>query len=568
MSVGDLGAPLSAPQRLSARLMRLTGTPALWIAAFALAATVALSLPLRLPLGPNAWDTAVYLDAIQRIRVGQVPSLDFFAPVGPLGYYGAALLDALFPRAQPMLLANWALLPVLLPVAALLFSHVAVRSRSFAFALLLPFLLFASLPINLHGLYPMPGFDGYGNYNRHVALLLYLLVATLLFARGRRLTIGLVAALVLTLFLVKVTGAVTGTMLVGYAVLAGRLRLRDGVAAAGLVLAALGVLDLATGLVRAYLADILALLALNTGALLPRFLTVASVKFNVVGPCLLLLGALALAAWRQGIAPSVKGLRTLADMPLGWLGAALVALTFFETQNTGSLEYIGLWPILLLVLIDWRDRQDALRPFILVLTLATALPSLVVFVERGARAMLGAAGHVALDVPGLGPLGRISLKPDMATRATGMLEHYATQQASYRELARRDLPPSYILYSEIDYQATWLLEVRQGLDAIRAWEAANGRRLNGFLTLDFVDPFNRLLDRMPPRHVPIGMDPGRSTPALTGEELEALRGTNAILAPKCPPTAARDAIAQHFAEALKGRRLVALAPCWDMYLKD
>ena len=568
MSVGNLGAPLAASQRFSARLTHLAGTPAFWIAAFVLAAAAALSLPLRLPLGPNAWDTAVYLDAVQRIRMGQVPSLDFFAPVGPLGYYGAALLDALFPRAQPMLLANWALLPVLLPMLTLLCAPIAARSRLMALGLLLPFLLFASLPINLHGLYPMPGFDGYGHYNRHVALLLYLLIATLLFVQDRRLTTRMVAVLMLTLFLVKITGAVTGALMVGYAVLAGRLRLRDAVAAAVLVLGTLGALDLATGLVRAYVADILALLALNTGALLPRFLTVASVKFNVVGPCLLLLGALALAAWRQGIALSLDGLRMLLASNLGWLAAALVALTFFETQNTGSLEYIGLWPILLLILLDWRQRQDALKPAVLVLALAVSLPSAVIFVERSVRAMLGAVGHVALDAPELGPLGRVSLKLDMAARAAGMLEHYATQQASYRELARRDLPPSYILYSEIDYQATWLFEVRQGVNAIGAWEAANGRTLNGFLTLDFVDPFNHLLDRMPPRHVPIGMDPGRSTPALEQNTLAELARTDALLAPKCPLTTARDAISSHFEEALRGRKRVALSSCWDMYLRN
>jgi hypothetical protein len=566
MSIGNLGAP-SATATLGDRLVRLAGSPGLWVAAFALAAVAALSLKLRLPLGPNAWDTAVYLDAVQRIRMGQVPSLDFFAPVGPLGYYGAALLDRLFPQAQPMLLVNWALLPVLLPLAAILAASVSVRSRPLALALILPLLLFAALPINLHSLYPMPGFDGYGNYNRHVALLLYALIATLLFVPRGRLATGLVAALMLTLFLVKITGAVTGALLVGYAILAGRLRLRDAVLAAGLVLAALGLLDLVTGIVRAYLADILALLALNTGALLPRFLTVASVKFNVVGPCLLLMGALALATWRNGLSLSLDGLRRLAASNLGWLAAAFLALTFFETQNTGSLEYIGLWPILLLILLEWRNRSDRLRPVVLVLALAVALPSAVIVVERSARAMLGAAGHVALDVPELGPLGRVSLKPETAQRAAIMLDHYAKHPEPYRDLAARGLGPSAILYSEIDYQATWLLEVRQGIVALRTWEAANGRRLNGILTLDFVDPFNRLLDREPPRHVPIGMDPGRSTPALEPRTLAKLARTDAILAPKCPVTAARDAIRAHFAEALRGRRLVALSPCWDLYLK-
>jgi len=546
---------------------RLLAVPAFWLAIFVVAVVAGLVLPLRLPLGPNAWDTAVYLDAIHRIAVGQVPNRDFFTPVGPLGYYLAALLEALASRAQPMLLVNWALLPVMLPLLALLISHVEGYSRRQALALLLPFLLFALLPINLHSLYPSPGFDGYGHYNRHVALLLYLLIATLLFVSNRRLVTGLVAALLLTLFLVKVTGAIAGAMLVGYAVLVGRLRLREALIAAAAVLALLAGLDLATGIVRAYLADIATLVALNTGSMLSRFLTVASVKVNVIGPSVLLLGALTLAAWRERPALSLSGLRSLGDTPLGWLAATLVALAFFETQNTGSLEFIGLWPVLLLVLMEWWARANPLRPVVLVLALAVALPSLVIYLERSARAVLGAPFYVGLDVPGLGPLGRVSVKRETAARAVGMLEHYATQQESYRDLVARDLQSSAILHSEIDYQATWLLEIQQAVSAIRAWESANSRRLNGVFTLDFVDPINRLLDREPPRHVSIGLDPGRNNPANNPDTLAALAATDAILAPKCPLTPARSAISAHFATAMQGRTLVALAPCWDMYLR-
>lgn len=547
-------------------LLRLLGSPAFWLVGFLLAVLAGLSLPWRLPLGPNAWDTAVYLDAIQRIHVGQTPSMDFFAPVGPLGYALAAALDAVFPRAQPMLLVNWALLPVMLPLLGLLIIQVQRQSRPRALALLLPFLLFASLPINLHSLYPAPGFDGYGHYNRHIALLLYLLIASLLFGRGAMLT-GLVAALMLTLFLVKITGALAGTMLVGYAVLAGRMRLRDAAIAAGAVVAALLALDLATGLVRAYVGDILTLVALNSGTLLPRILTVASVKFNVIGPALLLLGVLVLAVWRERQPVTLVWLRALADSPLGWLAVTFVALLFFETQNTGSLEFIGLWPVLLLILLEWWGRQNRLRPLVLVLALAATLPSLVIYVERAARAVLGAPSHVGLDLPGLGPLGRVSVKPETAERATAMLAHYAAHQDAYRDLVTRGLDPSAILYSEIDYQATWLLEVQQGVSAIRDWEVASGRRLNGVFALDFVDPFNRLLGREPPRHVPIGIDPGRSNPGLTDQAREALAATDAILLPKCPLTPARGMIAAHFAEALHGRKRVALAPCWEMYLR-
>lgn len=553
---------------LLAGILRLLGMPAFWLIAFVALVFAGLLLRLRLPLGPNYWDTAVYLDAIQRIRIGQIPSVDFFAPVGPLGYYLAAGLEEVFPQAQPMLLVNWAVLPVALPLLALLIAHVGRRSRAQALLLLLPFLLFASLPVNLHGLYPMPGFDGYGHYNRHVSLLLYLLIAALLFVESRRLLIGLVAALMLTLFLVKITGAVTGTILVGYAMLAGRMRFRDLAVAAGLVVAALALLELGTGIVNAYLADVLTLLGLNTGALLPRFLTVASVKFNVVGPGLLLLAVLAFAAWRERAPFSLEGLRALLTSPLGWFAVALVALTFFETQNTGSLEFIGLWPVVLLVLSGCWGRRDRLSQVVLVLALAVSLPTALIFTQRAARAMVGGLSYTGLSLPDLGPLGRVSLKPDIAERAAGMLDHYAARQETYRDLVRRNLLPSYILYSETDYQATWLLELQQGVSALRDWESRNKRRLGSLFTLDFVDPFNYLLDRNPTPNTPIGIDPGRSTPGIDRTTLEGLAEADAILQPKCPPTTARAAIAGHFAEALKGRQLVALAPCWDMYLKD
>ncbi len=566
MAMSDIGR--HSPTRSGRRIAGLLLSPGAWIAAFAALAVLALLLPLRLPLGPNAWDTVVYLDAAWRITLGQVPSIDFFAPVGPLGFYLTAGLRDLFPHAQPMLLVNWALLPIMLPVLALLAGHVARRSRGQALALVLPFLLFAALPINLHSLYPSPGFDGYGFYNRHGALLLYLLIATLLFARHRGLQTGLVAVLMLTLFLTKVTGAVSGTLLVGYAMLSGRMRLRDGVAAAAAVLAALGLLEAATGLTSAYLADILTLLGLNTDTLLPRFLTVASVKFNVIGPALALMGLLAHAAWRDGLPRRLAGWRALADAPLGWMAAGFAALAFFETQNTGSLEFIGLWPILLPLLLGaWQQQDSRLRPAILVLVLATALPSAVICLERGMRAVMSAPGYAALDLPDLGPLGRVSVKPEIAARAAAMLEHYAAFPEGYRDLARRDLLPSYIFYSEIDYQASWLLEIQQGIAALRAWETANKRQLNEVFTLDFVDPMNLLLERSPPAAVPVGVDPGRSMPDLEPDTLSRLRQVDAILAPKCPVTGPREAIRQHFAGALAGRDRIALAPCWDMYLR-
>ncbi|WID94683.1 hypothetical protein QO058_17830 [Bosea vestrisii] len=560
--------PVAARAAKALVAARPWASPVIWLAAFLAFVLAGLLLPLRLPLGSYYWDTAVYFDAAQRIREGQVPNIDFFAPVGPLGYYLVAGLDRLFPNAHPLLTANWGLLPIALPLLAIIVFHVARSSRRLALALLLPFLLFASLPINLHEVYPLPGFDGYGHYNRHVALLLYILVAVLTFARDRRLTTWLVAALMLTLFLVKITGAVAGAMLVGYAALTGRMRLRDACLAAAAVIGALAVIDVASGgLTRAYVDDILTLLKLNTDALLPRFLTVASFKFEVIGPTLVLIGLLAYGAWRTRPTGMAARLRALAVSPVGWLAIALLALTFFETQNTGSLEFIGLWPILLVLLLDWRRRDDNLRTFVLLLLCVIAAPSALVFIERAARATLGAPTYLPLAVDDVGKLGRVSVKQEIAERAPVMLQHYANHQSAYADLAATGQQPSLTLYSEIDHHAIWLLEIEQGILAIKAWEQAGKRELNGVFTLDFVDVLNYLLDRRPPRHVPIGIDPTRSNPKLEAQMIESLRQTDAILAPKCPLTSIRAAIFKHFAGALEGRSKVALAPCWDLYLK-
>jgi hypothetical protein len=543
-------------------------SPAIWLAVFCVFVLAGLLLPLRLPLGSYYWDTAVYFDAAQRIGQGQVPNIDFFTPVGPLGYYLVAGLDWLFPAAHPLLTANWGLLPIALPLLAILVFHVGRSSRGLALALLLPFLLFASLPINLHEVYTLPGFDGYGHYNRHVALLLYVLIAVLMFARDRRLTIWLVAALMLTLFLVKVTGAVAGAILVGYAVLTGRMRLRDACLAAVATIGVLAAIDLVTGgLTRAYVDDILTLLKLNTDALLPRFLTVASFKFEVIAPAFVLIGLLAYASRRPRPASALSWLREFAVSPAGWLAISLMALTFFETQNTGSLEFIGLWPILLVLLLDWSRRNNRLRPAVLLLICVIAAPSAVNFIERSARASFGAPTYLPLDVDDVGKLGRVSVKDEIAERAPIMLQHYAKHQPAYADLAATGQQPSLMLYSEIDHHATWLLEIEQGILAIKAWEHANARKLNGVFTLDFVDIMNRLLNRRPPRHVPIGIDPTRSNPKLEAQMIESLRQTDAILAPKCPLTSIRAAIFKHFVKALEGRSKVAVAPCWDMYLK-
>jgi hypothetical protein len=541
-------------------------SPWLWIGLFVLVVLVALGLAFRLPLGANYWDTAIYLDAAQRIRVGQVPSVDFAAPVGALGYYLAAGGFWLFPRAPAMLVVQWCILLVTLPLLALLAGHVARASRLNALALTLPFLLFSLFPMNLHDFYPLPGFDGYGYYNRHVSLLLYLLVATLLFVESRVLVTGLMAALMLALFMTKVTGAVAGSLIIGYALLARRVALRDVCLAAAIVLAVLGLIEAASGMISGYLGTILFLLKMNNDTLLRRILTVASVKFNVVGPSLLLAGVLLVAAFR-GTGGAGGKLPGLVRSPAGMFVAVLAALAVFETQNTGSLEFFGLWPVLVLILNEWRGRIDTMKRLVIVCAAAVALPSAIIYVERSARAILSAPSYMALDAPDLRGLGHVLAKPDIARRGAAMLDHYAKYPAPYAELAARDMLPSYILFSEFDFQVTWLLSVQEAVTALKAYEAANNIRFASLYTLDFTDPFNWLLDRRPPKFVQIGLDPGRTTQAPDDRLFAELNTIDALLVPLCPITSSRIAIADTFGTDLEKRRTVRLSRCWEMRLK-
>ncbi|MFY8154548.1 MAG: hypothetical protein ACOVOI_20925, partial [Hyphomicrobiales bacterium] len=106
-----------------------------------------------------------------------------------------------------------------------------------------------------------------------------------------------------------------------------------------------------------------------------------------------LLALLVWTGWREP-GSLLQRARGLVAGPAGWLAVTLFALALFETQNTGSLEFIALWPVLLLVLRQERSRPGGWRPAVVVLTLAVALPSLLLGIERGARALAGARGDV------------------------------------------------------------------------------------------------------------------------------------------------------------------------------
>ncbi len=125
-----------------------------------LACTLLLTLPITLPIGPMYWDLVVFIDGGWRVLNGEIPSVDFIAPVGPLGYWLFAACLKLFPNGQPLLMAQWMMLPVTLVGLLPVLSRIDRSSRSLSLALLLPFLVFQLLPMNVEQYSSYPGVDG------------------------------------------------------------------------------------------------------------------------------------------------------------------------------------------------------------------------------------------------------------------------------------------------------------------------------------------------------------------------------------------------------------------------
>lgn len=549
---------------------------ALLVLAFA-GVCVLLAMPISVPIGPMYWDVFIYYDAANRIFDGQVPIVDFFTPVGPLGYYLFAGWLALFPNGQPALLAHWSLLAVSAPLMGLVVWHVGQRSRGIAFSLLIPFLVFALLPFNTREFYPFPGSDAFGIYNRQVCQILYIFVAALVFVRERRLLTFLILASMTALFFLKITGFIAGGVIAAYALFFGRVSWKTALACALAFIAILAGIEAASGLVSQYVFDIASLVAMNSGTLLPRFLQATSLNFAVVAGAvalavlLLWSDRLNLAAARAsaGQAPrrETASAGTLVHHAL-FLLATVFAGIFFETQNTGSQAFIFLWPILLAVFLKTTELAD--RPLLVLsimgLVAATAMPPAVRVVERAARTYGGAIKNVPFEQRNLKTLGAVTMRGDVATRTEHMLGFYPEHRALYDDLAAVGELPTPVLYSDFDFQMIYLSNVDTAIDSIKALEARSGVHFDTIMSLNFVNPFPWLMDRSAPLTIAIGADPTRAVPTPGSQEEVAVANTDLVLYPTCPPTIANAMLYEMYEQGLARHRRFKLDACYDAFV--
>lgn len=538
-------------------------------------AAALLLLPAELAIGPYYWDTVMYLDGAHRIADGQTPHVDFTTPFGALTLYLYSAMHWVLPESQPMLAAQYANFLIAAPLMILLLMGVG-RGAMTKFALAAPFTLVALLPINGTDLSAMtPGVDAFGIYNRQAGLFCYVLAAGLLFCRREPFLIAIVAICLAALLFLKVTAFACALVLVAYGVVIGAMSLRSAFAAivAGPVLALIA-LQAWNGLSGAYVANILELVAHNSGSTLSRVVATGLMNLTLLGPLAVLAIVLAVSdraragaiLARVRIAPVIETTRAFLSRPFVMLGVFVAFGIAIEHQNSGSNQFIYLWPPLLVILSQYRTREARYRTLVSALVMAAVFPLLLQTAQRVVRVALVSATYAPLEAPALGELGLVRVRPDQLEEARLRLVHQGAERASYESLAAlgHDQVSEWMALPVA--QVGYLLSLDEAISSLRAYEQKNAVTLTRLAAIDFLDPFAALLGRPPIDGLPIVNDPARMmATATTRKTIEALARADAILVPHCPATVQRREILERLGPALANRNPVQLSPCWSLY---
>lgn len=534
-----------------------------------------LLLPVWPEIGLFYWDIIFWMDAAHRIDFGQIPSIDFFTHFGPLPQYGLWLVQKIFPTANPVLAAQLSYSAVGLPLLALLLTDVKPRLQCAALAV--PFIVLLLLPANFF----MPtfnfGIDGSGIFNRQAGLSLYLLVACVWWCHSPSRIVIIVSCTLLCLLFTKITVFSVACFVVFYALLMKRISTKE----IGAVAIALGVivggLEITTGIVGAYLRDIAGLansavsLASNEQKQDPLHRVAYTIWTNfdtlvVVG--LMIIATLirdremfanARSTIRQGLLKTFDTVLRTDGIALGVLSVAALAI---ESQNSGSQEFAFLAPAVLCVMIRSGRRVFAGRA-VAVLGAAVLLILGTHAVHRAVLITYQAIKLPRLDQKELLPF-QVSARSTDVSFAAAKLVYYSRHRDVFAEFAshKHDLATQ----NDESFQLAYLLSVANAVQAIQRWQSDNNVELKSVATLDFVDPFPKLLNLKPVAGLGIVMDPYRTVgqwPSI----LKSLSATDGILVPLCPVTNYRYEYAANARPVLEARRAVQVDPCWTLYLK-
>ena len=546
----------------------------LWF--FALAIILAcsiLTLPISLPIGPMYWDLFLYFDGAQRIFNGQIPSVDFSTPVGPLSYYLTFFAMRVFPNTNPFLLVEWSFLIITGPAMAIIISHVARTSWLKAWVLLFPFIFYSIAPFNVINLIPHTGIEAWGIYNRHSIQLLYVLLAALIFLPSPRWRIAIIGYILVCLFATKITGFLAGGLILLGFFLAGQISLSLFIGANIIFWASLAIAEIFLGIVSGYITDVIALIAQNQNNIIYRFFSVGVTQFDIIfaGTALsfiLLIDHLKSA--RRPLAYLMGTRQTVIRFcNTDWFicGTLIFAGLAFETQNSGGQPFVFMWPFLMKVL--WRD--DYHTPFIKKATIIAIafvmIPASSITLHKAARAVGAMALYEPLKNENLNTLGLVSTSKKFYDRTDALRQIYIDNEATYETSIKAGTEAVFLIHAQPDFQMFNLKEIDKAITAIYELERQRGKIFETVWYVDFANPLGWLMQRRAPKYVPIGVDPTRTMVPLDDKKRKALADVDLALIPTCPATKNRTLTEEHYGPAFTNHRRIELTGCMDAWIK-
>lgn len=532
-----------------------------------------LLLPITFAIGPMYWDLFLYFDGAERILNGQIPSVDFSTPVGPLSYYLSALAVNLFPNANPFLLIEWSFLIITAPIMVIIVIEVTRTSSLKAYALLVPFLFYSLAPFNIINLVPHAGIEAWGIYNRHSIQLLYLLLSVLIFIPQTSWRIAMIGYLVVVLFATKITGFLAGGLILFGFFLAGHISLALFVGASIIFWLCLALAEFLLGIVSAYLQDVLALISQNQGGIIRRFFSVGASQFDtILAGGLLCITLLIHHLKNDNRAPAyLLGLRQTITRFCNteWFLCAvlLFAGLAFETQNSGGQPFAFIWPFLVCMLWRQEFNTTALKTAATLTIAFIMIPPVAITIHKSARAIAATTIYKTLEHDNLKTLGMVSTSPKFYARTKSLRPIYIEHQETFQATAQAGANAAFLIHAQPDFQMLNLKEIDKAITAIYHLESARGKTFASLWYMDFANPFGWLMQRRSPRHVPIGVDPTRTIEALDGKSREALANIDITLIPKCPTTKNRLLTEAHYSPAFTNHERIMLTPCMDAFIK-
>jgi len=328
-------------------------------------------------------------------------------------------------------------------------------------------------------------------------------------------------------------------------------------------------------MVTAYIQNIIQLVQMNNTGLLPSLKATVILYFNIILPAVILA---ALLVWMQSshIVAAVKSrricdfgarARLVINSHPAWLVSCTIGAIVFESQNTGSLEFVFAWPILLALVAQHWPPNSSMRTTILILACAVVLPTAINILQRNVRLAGVLLTYTKVDAGELAKIDQILIKPMYLERAKAKQKHYPKAYELYRKLASDKIFYSRNLYAEPAFQFNWMVAATETTRALKALEAKSGVRLEKLVAIDFVNPFSFVLKREPVKYISIGMSEGRTVPPLNRQRLAALHAADGLLQPRCPVTPTQIKILEVFAPVVQQRVRLTLSPCWELFVK-